>query len=835
MSVVLLRVFAASLLRHRLTSALSLLAVTLGVALALAVQVIHDAALAELGRSVRTLAGEADLQVVGGKEGFPEEVLDRVLALPGVAEASPVVELEPILVTGDGKRRALHLLGIDFFRAMRVHPHLRPNLPEGADRLAVLEQDALFLSPAAMSDWELPVGAALVLQAGGRTPSAWRVAGQSGADEGGVSGPLPPLAVADIAAVQWRFGWLGRLSRIDLRLAAGTSEAHLRAQLAPALPSGVELQRPELGASQVAALSRAYRVNLTLLAVMALLTGGFLVFSTQALSVVRRRSELAFLRAIGLDRRTLAQGLLLEGAVIGFLGGLLGVAAGYGLAELVLALLGSDLGAGYFQGVTPPLSLEGGPTLAYGSLGVLAGLAGAWVPAREALAVAPAQALKAGDEARVFVFRPRLGLALGSFAGAWALAQLPTVGGVAVGGYAAVLAVLVGALAGLPALTRGLPAGLPRRGLASRLAAARLAGAPGQAVIAAAGVLSSVALAAAMAIMVASFRQSVVDWLDQVLPADLYLRAVGGGWLDEAGQEAVVTAPGVARVLWTRQDSVRLVPGEPPLALLVRPVATGVALPLVAGGPPLAGASPVWLSEAARDRLGVGPGDRLAFPVGGAEQTFAVAGVWRDYARQQGAVVIELDDWRRLGGDRRVHDAAIFLEDGVTPDGVEKVLVGALGAGVEIARPAKLRAASLTLFDRTFAVTYVLEGVAVAIGLFGIATSFAALAMARRREFGMLRHLGVSRQQVASMLAMEGMMTATAGVAGGLGAGAAIALILVRVINPQSFHWTMDLHVPWGSLALFALLLVALAALAAVLAGRQAMSQAAVFAVREDW
>jgi putative ABC transport system permease protein len=154
---------------------------------------------------------------------------------------------------------------------------------------------------------------------------------------------------------------------------------------------------------------------------------------------------------------------------------------------------------------------------------------------------------------------------------------------------------------------------------------------------------------------------------------------------------------------------------------------------------------------------------------------------------------------------------------------------------LEIARPGEIRAISLRIFDRSFAVTYLLEAVAVVIGLAGVAASFAALAAARRREFGMLRHLGLTRRQIGTMLAREGALAAGVGVLGGMLVGGAIGLVLIEVVNRQSFHWSMDLHVPWLSLLLFGTGLVALAAVAAVLAGRQAMGQSAVLAVREDW
>ena len=213
-----------------------------------------------------------------------------------------------------------------------------------------------------------------------------------------------------------------------------------------------------------------------------------------------------------------------------------------------------------------------------------------------------------------------------------------------------------------------------------------------------------------------------------------------------------------------------------------------------------------------------------------------VAGVWRDYSRQTGAIMINLADYRRLTGDPLVNDVAIHLVPGAPIEQVTAALTALAEPGMlEIARPGEIRAISLQIFDRTFAITYLLEAVAVAIGLAGVAASFAALAAARRREFGMLRHLGLTRRQIGWMLAQEGALAASVGVVAGLLAGGAIGIVLIEVVNRQSFHWSMDLHVPWASLALFGLSLVALAALAAVLAGRQAMRQDAVLAVREDW
>ena len=851
MSVPLRRIFLASLLRRRLASALSLLAIALGVALGLAVHLIHGAALDEFGRGIRAVAGKADLQVVGPRDGFDEALFVTLARRPEVAAASPVLEIDARL---PGREESLRILGVDLFRVLRVQPGLMPLADRGGEdlRFAALRPGVVFLSddahqrlsapgrstegealPPALADARIAVQSgvrSLVLEAGGRVPGASGV-----------------LGVMDLGAAQQAFGRIGVLSRIDLRLAVGVSPATAQAALSALLPPGIALRAPEAAAGELGSLSRAYRVNLTMLAAIALLTGGFLVFSTQLLSVARRRREFALLRALGLVRAELMRGLLAEGAVVGVVGGLLGVALGHALAAGAFRLVGGDLGAGFFQGVAPQLAFHPAASLAYLLLGVVAGVAGTWLPARAAAAVAPARALRAGEGERAGLprgdGRGRLAAAMLVFA---VLACLvPPLGGIPVGGYAAVVFVLAAAILALPVLAHALLPLLARgRGATWRLAHARLAAAPGQAVVAGAGVIASVALAVSMAIMVNSFRVSVDEWLAQVLPADLYVRASvasGSGYLDPPALAGIAATQGVARVDTTRLINLRLSDAEPLFTVLARPAQGNWGLPLVSGSmEPVAGDAeglpPAWVSEAAADRHDLARGSRFELPLGGRVQAFRVAGVWRDYARQHGAALIESRDYVALTGDDRVNDAALLLEPGATPAAVAQALRERFGAEhITIALPGEIRAISLQIFDRTFLITYLMEAVAVVIGLFGIATTFAALAATRQGEFGMLRHLGFTRAEIGRLIATEGALTAGLGVIAGLAGGAAIAWVLIEIINRQSFHWSMELAVPWGGLAIFAVSLVLLAALVARLAGRHAMRQSAVLAVKADW
>jgi putative ABC transport system permease protein len=257
-----------------------------------------------------------------------------------------------------------------------------------------------------------------------------------------------------------------------------------------------------------------------------------------------------------------------------------------------------------------------------------------------------------------------------------------------------------------------------------------------------------------------------------------------------------------------------------------------VPIAVAADAPP-----PVWVSEAAVDLYDFAPGRIIELPLAGKVERFTVAGVWRDYGRQQGVITIDRARYIALTGDRKATNGALWLAGDVDVSRLEATLRSAIpdSERLEVARPAEIRDASLKVFDRTFAVTYALELVAVVIGLVGLSSSFGALVLARRREFGVLRHLGMTKAQVGAMLATEGLVVSTIGLIVGLTLGFAISLILIHVVNRQSFHWSMELAIPWGPLAAFGAVMLAAASLTATASARAAMADDAARAVREDW
>ena len=822
---------------HPWRHGIALLAVALGVALAWSVHLINASALAEFSAAVRAANGEPDLSLRAPREGTDDALFERVALAPGVALASPLLEIDTYARSPSGERVAVRVLGIDALSIAAMAPTLLPRPARGEGSFAVLDPEAVFVNARARQLLGVKDGDALPLRAGAGWQSL-RVAGE-------LPAAGAPLLVMDIAGAQAHFGMAGRLTRIDLRLQPGQDVQTLLAALA--LPPGVTPAAADAAEQRLSNLSRAYRVNLTVLALVALFVGAFLVYSVVSLSLAQRAPAFALLGVLGLtarERRTL---VLAECAVLGGAGSLLGLALGAALAAAALRWLAGDLGGGYFPGIAPALRWDGGAAWVFLLLGTASALVGGWMPARRAEALSPAQALKGLGDASPTRASAWPGLALLGLG--VALAFAPPLGGLPLAAYLSVAALLFGGVALVPAVVQALLALLPSSRHPLMLLALRRARfqrhTAGAAV---AGVVASLALSVALTVMVTSFRGGVSAWLDQVLPADLYARSAGSSaaadqaWLDPAFVAAVQALPGVQRVMASRVRALQLAPDRPAVVLLARPLASPAQdLPLLAAPlPPVPGETGVYLSEAAAALYDKQPGQLIRLPIGrapGEHVEARVLGIWRDYARQFGAIAIDTAAYQALTGDTRINDLALWLTPGAEAQQVRQRL-RALGGDadlLDIAATPELRALSLAIFDRSFAVTTYLQAVAIAIGLIGIAASLSAQVLARRKEFGLLAHLGLTRAQVIGVVAGEAAAWLAAGVLLGLVLGLAVSVVLVHVVNPQSFHWTMQLLLPWGELLALCAAVLAAGIGTAAYSARAAASRAALLSVKEDW
>ena len=813
----------------------TVVAIALGVALGAAVYLVNSSALNEFGLATKRLVGEADVVVRGPREGFSEQLFARLAHDAAVSEASPVLELEVAL---PGRHDALKVLGVDPFRAATLQPALVGDI--GGGLVALFQPDGIYLSSSAAQDLKLRRGDLLQVTVGSSL-KALRVQGILAEET-----YSQELGLMDIASAQWTFNQIGRLNRVDLRLGPGNDVDAFRRALGQRLPVGVVAVAPQVERDRAITVTRAYRVNLNMLALVALWTGAFLVFSTQSLSVLRRRRPLALLRALGVTQGQLQRALIGEGAALGVAGSLLGVILGVLFAAAVLRFLTGDLGNGQLRAIGASIRTAPLPTLAFFVMGTAVASIGAWLPARAAARQPPARTLKGGDGDYAVVARRSTYAGVALLAVGAALSRLPPLGGLPVLGYAAIAALLFGAVLLVPTTTvKALRLAPHTRRIVLDTAVAQLRENVGLSTLSLASIIVSFSLMVAMAIMVYSFRVSFDHWLGKLLPADMQLREPFGSdtaFWSAADQATLAAVDGISRIEFRRTRQLLLDPKRAPVTLIARGATAAQAaeeLPLVRTDelplPP--NAEPAWISEALQDLYGYKLGGQIDLPLAGRTQRFIVAGIWRDYARTSGSVVISRRAYLAATGDDSANEGSVWLNSGAGAATTEAALRArfARGDSIEILTSTALRERSLQIFDRAFAITYALEAIAVIIGLTGVSFAASSTALARRAEFGMLRHIGMLRRQIVGMLASEGILTSAFGVGYGLALGTGLSLVLVYVINRQSFNWSIDLAIPAWQLAGLSVTLIAAAAVTAVWSGRGAMSQDAVQAVREDW
>ena len=822
--------------------------VALGIGLAVAIHTVNRSALNEFGRALDLINGQASAQLIMPTGDFPDTLYDDVVARQaelGIRAISPVFERTT---------QSIRVLGLDIFQAGRVTPALMPSATE-SQGLQLFDPNAIFLSATALNSLNLAIGDSLTLSFEGKKETvqiAGLVPGASGQS----------LAVMDLGAAQWRLDGLGRLTRLDIQLEDGRSFNQLADALAKS-NLGLLLVTADDRDRRMSNLSRAYRVNLTVLALVALFTGAFLVFTTIGFSVLRQQTQLALLSVLGAGRTWLFAVVLTQAALVSAIGGVIGIGFGLAMAAVLLRVLGGDLGAGYFSSTVPPLDLDPSALFGFWFLSVAVGILAGYFPARAATSRAPMQQLRAGAGERILkpVVRGRWAMVFAM--ASVVLAFMPAMNGLPIAAYASIAFVLFAGIAMTPMLVRYCFLGFKRwisnqdarsHSPALILAVWRLAQAPASAAGLIAGVVAALALTVAMVVMVASFRDSVTQWLDQVLPADLYASLSRSDLNQALIQDPrlvddISAVPGIARVEFTLQQKIVFRADRPEVALIARPVPLARAaevLPLTGDlvAQTATGSAPlpvVFVSEAMADLYGWKPGQVHALPsTTPAKQAISVwvGGVFRDYGRQHGAIVIDIANYQALTQDQRRTDIALWLKSGSNPSVVLETLRSQFPQfkDMEFRSSANLRALSLTIFDRSFALTYALEVAALLVALFSVAAGFAGQALLRQKEFALMEHLGQSAQERTQWLTYEsGLLLGLAAVWGTV-LGLIMSQLLIHRVNPQSFGWTMETSIPIIALTILALSLVLLGIAAAVwTANRNLNPKRLGLALREDW
>jgi putative ABC transport system permease protein len=457
------------------------------------------------------------------------------------------------------------------------------------------------------------------------------------------------------------------------------------------------------------------------------------------------------------------------------------------------------------------------------------------------------------------VVRRRLGLrtllAAAALVAALAASRAPAVDGFPLLGFAAVALVVAALALAAPWLVR-LGAALPGRffrrtsGAEGRLAAGFFGGAVARNGIAVTALAMALGMTLAMIVTVASIRETVRVWVESTLRSDLWIKADAGGRSGIVGDLPAEILPflqgmdGVAAVDPFRTREALDAKGRP-FTLASGDfgvVARAGGVPLLDGRDPRGVAlaararGQVLISEPFARRFGAAPGSRVSVGTPAGRRSFQVAAVYRDYSNDRGTVIMDRGLYLSLFPDTRITSFAVLARPGQDAGELRRrILAAAEGRyALSISTNRELRREVLVIFDRTFAVTRALEAIAIAVAVLGIANALVASAVERRRSFGLLRAIGASGAQIRRATQLEALLTGLTGSFAALLAGAAFAWLLLGVINPQSFGWTVALRVPTAALCGATALVLATSVLAGIVPGRIAASVDPAAALQEE-
>ena len=855
--------FSALVLGHLrgngLRSFVTLVAVSLGVAIALAIDLANATAVASFASSVNVISSHVNLQVLGVGRGFDERTLLRVRSIPGVRFAGPAIEDSLVVGARSGERGSgeiLRVLGTDVLHALPRDESQPPPAPgefaavaSDLDPYVLIARRGVILSRRIADRERLSAGGTFEALAGDRSVR-FRVAAIL---PGSLAGLDSSVAFVDIATAQEVFGKVGLLDRIDMAVDEKRIAAVQHA-VAAVLPHGARVVRPAVRTNEIKRMLRSFQLNLAALSYIALLVGGYLIYNTVAISVVQRRPEIGTLRALGSTKRQIFAIFVGEGALFGVAGSLLGLALGCVLAQLSVGAVARTVDTLYVATHADRVVYDPLVLLKAFVVGIVLATLSAVFPAVEAASTAPAITMRAQGFERRRV-RPGFGLALvgaALLALAYALTWAPAWDGVPLAGYAAGLLIIFGgsllvplAIAAVAKAARALGG---RVSPAGALGAANLGASLRRNSVAVASLMVAIAMMVSVAILIGSFRTTVVAWADETLKADLFASPLGS---QDASFDArfspnvaarVRRVPGVAAVDTFRAISI---PYHGSLTTLGAADFTTIVkrnklrfLGAVDGGVvsrTLPGSSFVVISEPFATRFGAKAGDTLDLDTPGGLAHLKVFAVYNDYSSDAGVIIADTRTFARLFHDRSVNSLAIYALPGADLAAVRtRVIRSLLPLRVDIETTRELRKLVIEIFNRTFAITYALYIISIAIAVLGVVSTLFALVLERKQEIGLLRYLGLTTGGVRQMVFYEAAYIGGLGGISGVVAGVLLALLLIYVINRQAFGWLIELRMPWAFLGEAILLVIVAALVAAIYPARVAARMKTAEAIRTE-
>ena len=788
------RLILRPLWADRIRTLTTLLSIALGVAVIFAMDLASEAAAGSFKSSMETVSGQDDIEIFA-TGGLPADLLGQLNLLPYPLRYSARIE-DYASVKGHG---TVPLIGVDIFSnalELEATGNETPELTQSGQR-------GIFTTKTLGNKGDI-----VQLQVNDQ-PLRYKILGTIDARQ--ISGDLILMDIEDAEEATNRTNRVDRIL-VSLPTAEKPNVDAWVTKLTPALPAGATVRPVGARTEENRKMLAAFRWNLRVLSYIALMVGAFLIYNTISVSVVRRRAEIGIVRAIGGTRRLMTFAFLSEALFFGLAGGALGLLFGRLLAEGAVQLVGLTVQALYVSSVAAPVQFDfAAAALSLGS-GIAVSLLAALAPALEAGQIPPTEAMARGriDTQLQQASSRHLLYAAGLLAVAYALCQLPPIFNKPFGGYFATLALITAASLSAPSLIQfGAKTISGIGGVQSLLAGRSLAGALRRSSVLVAALATAIAMMTSVGIMVGSFRETMLTWIDRQIRADFYLRPAGTAAIDrhptiaESVASKIEALPGVLAVDRFRAYSIRfnglpaiLASGDVKAQMRYgrTSLKSGDQQDAIRG---MLSGDAVIVSEPFAEKHRVKVGDRITVPLGTEKPSFRIAGIFLDYSSENGYIILDHSVAKKYLPDDEPSNLAIYVADGVDRNQLGRQIQASYAPRrIAIFENRSLRNEAIRIFDQTFAVTYALEAVAIFVAVMGVAGAMLALIIDRRREIGLLRFLGAAASQVRGIILFEAAFIGLFSQILGVVSGSLLSFVLIFVINKQSFGWTIEFHAP---------------------------------------
>lgn len=828
---------------------ITIFGIALGVSVFLAINLANRTALSSFGDTVNKVAGEANLEIrpVAG-DSFDQNILKDIQWLWMVdTEFSPIISADAVL-EGD-TNEVVRVLAVDIFSESKVKNY---ELDESKNNKKLFSKHGVLVGETIAKERSFERGDSFSLLVGENRFSVV-VDGFLSPDKMG-SAYGGRIILMDISLAQELLGMEGLISQIEI-VAPRQYLPEIQTKLQKELPPSVKAEPAKTRTEKIERMSKSFEYNLFALSFIALLVGMFLIYNTMAITVIRRRPEIGTLRTLGVSSKNILILMLSEALTLGLVGSLLGVVFGTLMANWALQAVAKTYQRLYFSLPLESVALEPEILVIAFSIGVILTLIAATPACIEGSYVAPATATRSMTvELAIerwsvpFMYISFLLFGLSGFC-----STLPAVDNFPLFGYASAFFSVIGLAFLMPILLKKLLPIFskllsPFIGLEFKLAMSSLVRTLGRTSVAVATLSVGLAMLVSLAIMIGSFRQTVIDWANQTLVADLWMRpaAADDGKSDarfKAGVYSKLLAiKGIKTVAPWTQSPIEYKGLEASLG--------GARFDIVEANSNLIFLSGRKNDEVSRRIRGqkcivsesfsikhkVNAGDKITIPTKIGPLELLIEDVYYDYVNDSGFIVINRPVYEKHMLDRSFQSFAIHVKPGEDANKVRQQIYKSLGKDslFVVRTTGELRERILSIFDDTFAITYALHSISVLVAILSVMNALFALTEESKKEFGILRYIGASKNEIRKLVFTEAGLLGLSGCVFGILLGLVLAFILIFVINKQSFGWTVRLMIPFDFIWQTVLIIMATSFASAAIPATRASKTLAPEVVRSE-